>query len=375
MATETDWGVARLVLEDGTEISRWKSYTVNSNFLTPTDAWSFSFGTVEEWKRLKDKLRPGRKFEVYIDEALQCTGWIDARSAKRSASSGVVVNVKGRDVLAPLCKANIHPDTAIKGQTVEQIIESALKQIYPTDTPTVFYDNAANRSIVMDESAKYQKKGKGKSKNVLEYYSARPQEGAFEFCVRLLRKHGLWMWGAADGSIVVSSPNYSQPASFRISCPKSGSTIQSSEAEDIWDQSNVPSCVIVRGKSASKEWKKSKVFGVVGDPQALRTCPSYIQHDEASTADEAQAWAMQEMSRLKQEEKVYEVTCKGHRDPFTGKVYAIDTIAKVEDDILDVNDDMWILERTFTKSADGGTHTTLRLLPKGAIQFSDADAP
>lgn len=373
---ETDFGIARLVLEDGTEISRWKEYTVNSNFLSPTDAWSFTFGTETEWKRLKDKIRPDRKFELYVDEALQATGWIDSRKAKRSITGGVTVNVQGRDVLAPLCKANIHPDTATKGKTVEQIIEEAFRQVYPGALmPTIVYDNDANRAVVMDESKRYKKTKKGKSKNVLEYYSARPQEGAFEFCVRLLRKNGLWMWGAADGSVVVSSPNYDQPASYLISCKRGDTVVQTSDAEDSWDRQNVPSHVIVRGKSASKEWQKSKVFGRVYDTDSLRICPSYIQHDEATTADECKQFAMQELSRLKQEEKVYSVTCKGHRDPFTGAVYAVDTIAKIDDEILDVHDDLWCLERSFTKGADSGTHTQLRFIPKGAIKFSDIDAP
>lgn len=379
-----NWGTAKLVLEGGQEITRWKEYTVTSNFLTPTDGWSFTFGTETQWTKLKELLAPERKFELYIDDAIQATGWIDRRSARCSIDGGTIVNVQGRDVLAPLCKANIHPSTRLKGLTVAQIVQSAIEQVYgPIEetlgfpVPNVIYDNAANVQLLQDstEGNGGRNKHSANLKRVLDYYSAQPQEGAFEFCARLLRRNGLWLWAGADGQIVVSSPNYDQRASIFLSRRAGDKLIQIQEAEDTWDRGNIPSVVHCHGQGGGKQWEYHHVFGTAVDPNSRVHCPSYIARNEVTTTQEAQNWAVQELSRLKQEERVYEVTCKGHRDPYSQNVYAVDCVAKVDDAFLGVSEDMWILERTFTKSESAGTQTRMKLVPLGAIQFSDADAP
>ena len=53
----------------------------------------------------------------------------------------------------------------------------------------------------------------------------------------------------------------------------------------------------------------------------------------------------------------------------------MDTIAHVEDEPLGINDDFWVIRRTFRKSATSGTTTELRMIPKGVVMFLDSDAP
>lgn len=382
MSTDWSFSNARITLEDGTVLRHWKEYTIDSDFLTPTDGWSFTFGTEVEWQKVSKLVRPDRKCEITIDGQLQCTGWIDRVTADCTDGDGVSVTVEGRDFLRMLVKANIHPATAVKEMTLIDMVESTFRQIYQGIPVAYVYDNAANRALMTGSKTKSSSKRKGKKDSLIDYCQAHANESAFEFCARNLRRFGLWMWATADGQVCVGAPNYDQPASYQIIRKRGNTIVDVERASYTHDRTNVPSHVFVRGRSNSKDWQVQKCKSTVIDPafdydddRPKVFCPMMLSHDEATTDDQCLSFAWQELSRLKQDEKVYTCTLKGHRNPRTGNVYAIDTVAHVEDEPLGINDDFYVVRRTFKKSVTGGTTTELKLIPKGTIIFMDADAP
>ena len=66
---------------------------------------------------------------------------------------------------------------------------------------------------------------------------------------------------------------------------------------------------------------------------------------------------------------VYSCKLRGHTDPVTGTLWAIDTIANVRDEIRGVNEPMWIASRTFRFSPGAGATTDLKLWRKGSLQL------
>lgn len=65
---------------------------------------------------------------------------------------------------------------------------------------------------------------------------------------------------------------------------------------------------------------------------------------------------------------VYEVTLTGHIDPWTGAVWSIDTIVDVNDDICDVHEKLWVMDRTLTFGA-GGAKTKLKCIRPGSFEI------
>lgn len=374
----SELGEATIVLEDGTargtQLGNWKEYVIDSDFLTPTDGWSFSFGTETEWLKVKSLLIPGSRVQITIDGNPQLSGYIDRVRATADDAGGVTVHVEGRDILAPLVKSNIHPDTRIKGRTLLQLVESALAQIYD-EPPAVISDNDANRQIITGAAAKHKHKRARKLTSEIEWCQAHANEGAFDFVARNLRRFGMWMWATADGNVCVDGPNYSQPASYLIERRHGSSVAQVAEASWNYDKTNVPSHIIIRGRSSQKEFAKKTVGATVKDPTAKLNCPMILVHDQAETNEQAYNYAVQELYRHKQDELVYECTLMGHRDPRNKTIYGIDTVARVEDEFLGVSDDFYVARRTFRKSATSGTTTTLKLVPLYSIRFSEEDAP
>jgi prophage tail gpP-like protein len=273
-----------------------------------------------------------------------------------------------------LCKANIWPGFAIKNLTVQQMVEKVLSIYYPGNAPTLYSDDAANRKVLGLTGAYNAKDRSAKAKKLIERSQAHPNEGAFEFISRNLRRHGLWIWATADGGIVISGPDYDQEPSYRVIRKRGERGANWPSASYRWDRTNVPTYLCVRGKSTQKEWEKSAIQGVSTDPNAYPGIiePAYIQHDEATTKEQCETFARQEMSRLKQQERVYTVTATGHRDRTTGNIFAVNTIATIDDEFTGVQEDMFVIGRTFRKDTSGTT-TELRCVPLGSIQFSDVD--
>ena len=385
------WGEAEIRLQSGSVLGNWRDYSIDSDFLTPTDGWTFTFGSPSEWERVKDELEPGKQIEILIDKAPQLKGFID--SVSFGGEDGTVIRVSGRDYLMPVVKSNVHPDTRLKGRTIAEIVEVTLQSIYQTiPVPTLFYGNAANRLALqgkqmskvvievpdnfVETDREIVKVWTEYSKKQLDYYKANPNEGAFDFLARLLRPAGLWLWATADGNAVIGGPSYVQPASYHILRRKGDESVQVKSATYTLDKTNVPSMVIVRGKgNQGAEFEKRAVKGRADDPSPTIFSPMFVVHDEATTNEAAKNYAIQELYRLKQDERVYDVELKGHRDPRTQRLYQVDTIAHVEDELIGLSEDMYVARRTFKKSATGGTSTTLKLVPRWSIRFSEVDAP
>lgn len=368
-----DFGQASIVLEDGTELSGWSDYSINSDFLTPTDGWTFTFSNLTEWERVRKLVRPDCKVQILVDGALQLTGWIDQVDASITSRDGLSIGVQGRDVLAALCDANVHPDSAIKKKTLVQLVEGLLKFHYPIDAiPTLFTDNNSNREVLTGVKGYFKGKSRKKIQTEIDYCKPQVNEGAFEFAARNLRRFGMWMWASSDGNVVVSGPDYDQSPAYRIIHREGEKKVTVERARYTWSTQQAPSFVVVRSKSTSKEFERSAVQGVVADESRKLFIPRYIVHDQATDDAQAQAFAEQELTEATKNAKVYHCMLRGHRDLDSGAIYAIDTVVHIEDDYLGVYEDMYVKERTFHKGLQG-TFTELKCVPKGSIRFSDVD--
>ncbi len=65
---------------------------------------------------------------------------------------------------------------------------------------------------------------------------------------------------------------------------------------------------------------------------------------------------------------VYTVTLSGHIDPYTEAVWSTDTIVDVNDDICDVHEKLWVMERTLSFSSQGAK-TQLKCIRPGSFEI------
>lgn len=63
----------------------------------------------------------------------------------------------------------------------------------------------------------------------------------------------------------------------------------------------------------------------------------------------------------------YDVTFRGHKDPATGRTFAVDTVIDVSDEICDVNERLWVEHVRFSYEPNNGPTTTLTCWRPGSF--------
>ena len=212
----------------GLTVTSFTSYSFAQNFLSPSDAWSFTIGDDSIRGLLLDKVKPGLRVQLKIDGHVQSTGFVDSLTVTSDRSGGSEVCISGRDWLSPAVDACIDPYTTKfnAGQTLFDVISAALN---PFGVSVLATDNDANKNVMTGQIRGEKTSKTGKPLKSFTIHQLRPydREGAFQFAMRIADRVGLWIWPSADGTFaIVGRPSFGQTPRYSIfhkaSAPASG---------------------------------------------------------------------------------------------------------------------------------------------------------
>lgn len=286
---QPDLQTIQIVFPDsgGVVLDRWTSYNFSSDFITPTDSFTFELGLDEGGlpEDQKNALRFGAKIELRMDNVILATGRIDAMEVNTDRSSGSRYVVRGRDLLGQTLDAVADPTFHLKeGGTLADLLKRLFEPFGWSSDDHFKIDNAANRDAKTGirgtpttkpsggsggGKKKSKKKRKSKAKGgkgpqplksfVLHQTKPYNHESVFHFASRVAQRHGLWIWCSADGqSLVVGQPDFDQEAVFELrrSIDGSGNILSGTVAYDMTDQ---PSMIIADGFSGGGEFGKGRI--------------------------------------------------------------------------------------------------------------------
>jgi prophage tail gpP-like protein len=442
--SEIDTVVLRLA-DTGGEIRNWSTYQFNQRFLTPTSSWTFTVSD-EDTTLTNELLVPGARVELSINDRLQCTGTIDKKTVASDKDRGTKVSVHGRDILGRVVNSTMDP--IFKFTTGLTIVDAVLSVLRPFGIDTLYNSDAYNINIITG----YQKgkHGGGQSKvkvqvpkrtvsadgtvkltydtvdgfvtidptrpdlKKLQLQQAKPHvgEGVYAYLDRLLRRLGLAMWAAADGSgVVIGVPDFTGPAIHKL-IHRRGDTSENNVTygQLTTDLSTQPSCIMAYGfgggvdvqKSALKvlmvneltglddagnplpeilnikaRYKSCKVLPIradlvpftrpIGDQHL--SAPLFCEDKESKNLAQLEAYVRREMANKQQGALSVNYEVIGHTQG--GYPWAVNTLVSVDDEVLGIHRDMWVAEKTFTKDSGGGTKTSLRLILPHTLQISE----
>jgi hypothetical protein len=398
------------VIEDGII-----SYSLNSEFMTPTDGWEFTVYSEDDPAALRRKFRPLHPVKLYIDGQQQVVGRIDGTRGR-----GRQLTVHGRDYIADVCDGGNDPSLRFnKGMSLEAAI---LEVVKPWGIQKLQGTNL-NRALLTGKS----KFSSGKAPRDfagLKMEDLKPSEnmGAYEILERIIARHGFTAQPAGKRSeLSIVAPDYQQGATFRL---ERGVNMLDGECDR--DYSRVPTVTMARGRRAvgvtpeavqvplrqqfttvfgmrtdnistfgskapSKIGQNPEVrnyvssspgvdgqqgfpdFDVVIDDRwpkkgravppgnnGLLYRPMYYQDKESRNLEQLNRGLKRMVADRLKPTLAYIATIRGHRDPASGAFFAVDTIAHVVDEIEDVNELLWVGERTF-ENRGGGPVTMLKL--------------
>ena len=405
--------IVRLRLPQGqVDLTNWTHYSFNSNFLTPTDAFSFTIGAERIDDKTKAALTVGARAALYINGNVQADGYIDAITIAASSDSGTEFTIEGRDRLSRAVDSCADPRKTYKAaQTILQVLQDIFGPFGWLSEDSFALDNADNVGIMAGhtrgEKSSKSKKHFGEIIKSVKIHQLRPHngEGAFAFASRLTQRHGLWIWCSADGEqLVISKPDFDQDPLYKLRRRRGFETNVLSGSVK-FDGSSQPSVVIADGFSGGGEFGKSRMvayavnpyFGVDNDgfvlPEVLAAVkpypdaqqitlttqpfprrtpeetarPLFMHDDESHTPEQLANFVRREMSTLMHRSLVAHYTVVGHTQD--GAVWSVDTVVDVDDEVAGLKERMYVLGRTFAKSRQGGTTTSLELVRLNSIQF------
>ncbi len=170
--------------------SDWNSYSVDSDFLIPADAWSMRLG-------LPDGIFPadvkrGAPVIVRVGGDTVMTGRIDR--VRRSVSKDAVqIALSGRDGAAVLVDCS-SPVFTGKQMSLEEVIARVVRPLGITNIELHAESSIRNDKVTVE-----------------------PGERAWDTLLRACAGRGLWPWFTTSGTLVIGGPDYTtQPVATLI---------------------------------------------------------------------------------------------------------------------------------------------------------------
>lgn len=420
------------IVDKNIAIRKWIEYTFDSQFLTPTDGWSFTLGAETFGESLKNSVVPGAKVQLAVNGVVLSTGYIDSVEKHASKDSGTEWVIEGRDVMAFAVDGCIDPTLRFKPtMNLSDVLIGALGPFGWSSEGAFAINDEYDGNVLTAQirgqkrtKVRVSKRGKVSGGKPLKKYGVdqlRPQngEGAFRFAARIAERHGLWIWPSADGEkLIVDRPDNEgiQPEHIKYNLyrreqgsGKSVANIQSGGAK--WDFTDQPTAIIADGAgsgggtfgyspirarmvnpitgvdsqgflldSVSQAFAKFPTAQEVvheGYPKVSAFVPTginrvlFMHDDESHTQDQLEGFIRREMSLRLRKALVGNYVVQGH----TQKVddwsipWTVGTYVNVDDDVSDVHEVMWVEGRTLHKNRNGGTFTSLKLIRTNTLEF------
>lgn len=380
-----------------------ESYRINSNYLTPTDAWEVVVYDHADPRSLRRIFRPLRPVKIYLDGNLQAIGRID--SIEGTGTGETSLRVQGRDYVADLMDGGVDPALRVKkDQALDQLLLEAFK---PWGITTVVSNFDASRNAMTGKVPFTGAPRKDFRPLKTEDFKPSDGEGAYEWVNKIVARHGATIQPSTRrNEICLAEPEYRQGPLYTLARP---GNILGATAQRDW--SDVPTVTSAKGRGAasgssasplaitartfsegspSELYKNTEIqFTITGpnsgvavieelfDPKSKvavlydspAPCyrPMYYSDKDSKTRDQLEHGLRRMLSERLRKTLTYSCRLRGVVDQESGAVYAVDTMATVRDDVEDVDEDLWIMERTLTQSKGGGPMTELKLIRPGSV--------
>ncbi len=392
----------------GVHQDKFLSYSINSAYLTPTDGWEFVVANEDDPVGLRRRWRPWQPVRLSIAGRQQVIGRIDGNEG--TGPSGSWLRVFGRDYLADIVDSTVDPQFQVKqGWDIGKFLEELLA---PYGIKTILGDaNQAslNRNILTGKRPFKGQPSRDFKTATLSDFKAEENEGVMEYANRILARHRFTLQPAGTrDAVIVGDPNYSQDVLYALSRP--GNNIKTGCAKR--DYTNVPTVTMGRGRSGEpgKNLGSTKHdigtfdpatarsnIGLVRDVQRTITSdegievvrqkrfdpkkpdqtvygydqpvykPLFFRDKSSKNQEQVEAAVARTLAEKLRETLAYGFEVRGHVDPTSGAIWTVDTLASVRDEIEDVDEVMWISERTLSNDGSGPKTSGMLYRPESFV--------
>ncbi len=412
---EPEHGLVIELEETGEQWSAITEWSINDAFDVDTDEWSATVFTPNDPAGLRRKFLPKSRVKLYVNGNLQVIGRID----RTDDATGTALRLTGHDYLADLVAPGMDESVRIGGgMTLADALKLGLKPygiteietsiaevmnrkigkatMVETDVPTV-----AAYTVSIAPRRGFAEFGTTTFKRATyeEVPEHRPQfrEGALQWASRLSARVGGYSIqpGSKRSALALVKPDYSSQVQFefrRFWDQPEKTNVESARASRDW--TDVPSVIALRGRRITGELEVkdehmlisplNEPFGKIDEVKRIfeasravngrvaRTksgtagdfyIPVYLRDDQ--TREKAHLENQGRRMLAERARKTLDYVCSLNKFASEdGRIFCTNVLSYVTDNISDVNEPLWIRERTI--GYQRGSRCNLHLIRPGS---------
>lgn len=382
-------------------VDTWDRYTIRLSMMDPGSPWTFTMwrnagggnGPRTAWTHLREVAKLASPMRFTIDGAVQMAGSIETHET-RADRSGATLTLSGRDLAGPALSWDAEPTLALRGLP----LSTALERIFnPLGIPvTIGLSAEAARSATTGEVRGTRGASTSSRTRSVDTAHPRPGEKVWQVAEAITRRLGYLLWTGPDTAgrlaVIVDAPGYSTAPLYSLERrftggELAGNILRGAESLNLRD---VPTEVIVYTGGARGAAISARQMRLVSntallnrgvnrgflDAESLGAQPRHVQDTRSRDLERSEREAMRVIFDGMRRFRTYTCTVAGHGQ--RGKLYAVNSMARVRDDVCTsptgapLDEEMLVVEVEFNGSRQDGQTTTLTLVPKGSV-LVDAD--
>jgi len=359
----------------GTSYQNWLEVDLDSDLLTPADAWSLT-GTIPT-SDVRDEFREGAKCDIYIGRDRQMSGVIDEviYQADRGQAR---MRLAGRDKGAYLVDNEADPIKAAN-LTLKQLIDKLLDSSF--GIRNVLLSNENNVDLLLGkEEKKSLRRTSPKGVKLKPRVSTKidPGQTIASILDQHTRRLGIAWWMTAEGDLFIGEPNYDQEIAYHFRCEGVGKRKAVNNNIEQWSVrrsiSGRYSEVQVNGMGlpASSDWAQAsksapKFKGTASDDDLVNRSivrRLVLRDTDIVNADEATQRAKMEQGLRQLDALTINLTVPDFRDRENARLFTVDTLASVKIEEAGIDGTYYVTQRRFREDR-GKRRTELTLKKKG----------
>lgn len=368
----------------GESLFAWEELRLRDQFTDPLgDVTLRARPERKNLQRYNTLLDKGERVTIHINGAKQGTYLID--TVRKSVNNdGVTFEVQCKSLLVTAYAGSIDPKVRLKQDDDVSATDILLDALRDYGFTTIIGD--ARASVEAITGKPIGSRGPAIPLEQLKVQQAQggEAESAYNFCARICNHLGVCLRVDANGTLLVSAPDYEQDPIYTIVQSFDGSgpigdRILSLTITDT-NENQYSECE-VRGQAAMKKKRqvaRREPLSLLSGSVAFPDRPPYRSSIapfkpkrivDRKARDEARCEAVAELALGLRAADAFVISVE--LDGFlstTGRVWAVDTVADIHAEAFGIRESMWIKSRTLTRGRDGDK-TQLELIPLGSLSL------
>ena len=332
------------------------SYRVTSNLFEAADAFELVLVPVNGVSDIEE----GSRCRLYVNDQLELVGIIDSISESYSKADGRQVTLKGRDLMGILVDSYVEDFEGRQNESLEDLAMRLLANVDFVDLKKIRFgkESKARGAILTETPEDY------------DFTEVAPGNTIFEVLRGYAVARGLLFFAMPDGTFVFDKPVDSGAAEFTLICKDARPSRPSYSGNNILQGGRVRDIskrfkkVTVMGQRQANETDSAEDINIIEsiEDETFPFNKTFVANVDFDSKDPKQyARILME----KQQFSSYFLQYKTFGHSQNGRIYQINSVCHVEDEIFNIQGDFLIYGRTFEMSKADGHTTTLQLSKLG----------